>query len=62
MQLDVKVPVAGKHGGLRFAFPVGRHEVPDEVAAMLIKAGHAEKVKTPRRGKSSSRTSEKSEE
>lgn len=46
MLVTIKSSVAGKG----FSFPRGTHEVPDEIAEMLIEAGHAE-MATAKRGK-----------
>jgi len=40
MKLEVFQPVAGR----RWAYPAGVHEVPEEIAKLLLDAGHAKKV------------------
>lgn len=40
MKLEIFQPVAGR----RWAYPAGVHEVPEEIAKLLLDAGHAKKV------------------
>jgi hypothetical protein len=47
MIIDINTSVAGK----KFSYPPGVHNVPDEIAKMLIKAGHAKK-RSARKAKS----------
>jgi hypothetical protein len=40
MRLEILQPVAGR----RWAYPAGVHDVPEEIAQLLLDAGHARKV------------------
>lgn len=50
MTVNVLKTVAGRD----FTYRPGEQDVPDDIAEMLLKAGHAEKVKRGKRGKSNS--------